>query len=128
MAFSQTLDQTSSGASKPVTQSNTYTGSGQASVDETIADNTTDGVVDIAINVSEIKLLIMLSDQDMTIKTNSSGAPDDTISLLANVPLIWTSDSYYTNKLTVDVTKLYVTNASGSDASLKIEVLVDATP
>lgn len=128
MAFSQTLDQTSSGASKPVSQSNTYTGSGQASVDETIADNTTDGVVDIAINVSEIKLLIMLSDQDMTIKTNSSGAPDDTISLLANVPLIWTSDSYYTNKLTVDVTKLYVTNASGSDASLKIEVLVDATP
>lgn len=128
MAFTQTLDQTVNIGSRSVVENKTYTGTGQASVSESIADSTTDGLVNIAIDVSEIKIIIMSSDQDLTVKTNSSGAPDETISLVAGVPLIWTSDSYYVNLLATDITKLYVTNASGSAAEFKVEVLVDATP
>lgn len=104
---------------------NTYTGSGEAVVDESLAIGT-NTLVNIAVDVSEIESLCIVSNAAMTIKTNSSGAPDDTITLVANVPVIWTTDSLEACPLTVDVTKIYCTQAAL--ATLKIRVLTDATP
>lgn len=54
--------------------------------------------------------------------------PGDFIDLKAGKPYIWHTDSYFTNKLTVDVTALYLTNASGAASSFQLEVVTDPTP
>lgn len=78
-----------------------------------------------SIDVSEVQSILIKSDQDITIKTNSSGSPDDTLAIKAGMPYIWiTGKSYDTLKLTVDVASIYVTNTAA--ANLSIEVLVGA--
>jgi len=80
----------------------------------------------ITIDVSEITVMIMTSDQAVTI-TSQNGS-QAAIVLAAGVPYIWTTSSYFTNKLTHDVTTLSVENASGSTADFKLYVLLDSTP
>ncbi len=93
-----------------------------------VANGATVFEVFCAIDVSALKGLRIVADQALTLKTNSSGAPDDTIVLVADQPLDWYDGSYYTKPLTVDVVKFFVANASGEDADLYIFVLQDPTP
>lgn len=130
MSFSQTVAQSIRVGGQDVAQNNAYSADSQTSVDVAIPIEA-DVLVNFALDVSQIKALFILSDQDLTIETNNAGpdpAPDDTISLVAGVPLVWTHDSYYANLLTTDITALYVTNASAAAARLRIEALHDATP
>lgn len=105
------------------------TAEGEQTIEVPVSDSVADKQVDISIDVSEIKSLFLVSDQDVTIETNSDSAPDDTIALKANIPLIWENVSgYYSNPLTTDVTALFITNASGTDATVTLRVLEDVTP
>ena len=82
---------------------------------------------DIAIDVSQLKSLMLVADVDCTVKTNNSGAPDNTLNLKANKPLVWESQSgYFATPLTVDVTKLFINSAAAG--TLKLRGLVDPTP
>ena len=99
-----------------------------SSLSESIADAATNLPVAFTLDVSATKSFLIVSDQAVTVKTNSSGAPANTLVLVAGVPYIWHSSSYDTFKLTIDVTSLFVTNASGFAATLEIEALVDPTP
>jgi len=81
----------------------------------------------MTIDVSQLKAIYILSDQNITLETNSGSAPADTLNLLANVPYVWHTGSYFTNLLTTDVTASYWTNASGSVANVNIELVVDPT-
>ncbi len=94
----------------------------------TVADSATDFLVTIGIDVSLIKAIIIVSDQDVLMETNSGSTPDDTISLLADNPYIWYTGSYFTNLLATDVTALYFTNSSGAVATVEILVIYDSTP
>lgn len=108
-----------------------YTGDAATTVDPiTIADSETDTLVSATIDISQVKHIFMLSTVDMTIETNSSSAPTDTWVLQANVPYVWNVDLgvYYTNKITADVTAIYLTNASGAAGTFQMEVLYDSTP
>lgn len=98
-------------------------------VDESIPDSTTNGLVAWACDLTQLKSLYMVSDQDIIVYTNDlgSGTPDDTFNLTANEPLVWTENSELANPFSVDVTALYVTNASGSAAAFKIRKLEDPT-
>lgn len=89
-------------------------------------DGTTHAVA--AIDVSQLKSLYISTDQDITIKTNSSGSPDDTISLKANIPLMWSEDCGFTCPLSTDVTGLYFVNASSTNANVQVRALIDSTP
>jgi hypothetical protein len=106
----------------------TYEAESVAAVEVAVADSESDKEIDIAIDYSQITSLWISSDQDVTIETNDGTTPDDTIALKANVPLLWTTDSYFACPLTEDVTALFVTNASGSTATVRVEVLTDPTP
>jgi hypothetical protein len=97
-------------------------------VDESIANGVTNGVVNLTLDISQVTSLVIYSDKALTLKTNNSGAPTDTIVLKAGIPYVWNSDSYDTCKITADVTVLYVTNASGAAAALKFDAVHDATP
>lgn len=98
------------------------------SISQVIADSSTNLEIAWQADVSQIKSIVIASDQAITIKTNSTGAPDNTLNIVAGMPYVWRTGDYNALLLTADVTKLFVTNASGSSATLKIRGNYDPTP
>jgi hypothetical protein len=71
--------------------------------------------------VANVKSFMLLATADMTIKTNSSSSPGNTINLKANLPLNWAaSNGYFANPFTVDVTSLFVS----CTASARLQAVV----
>jgi hypothetical protein len=128
MSFSHTIRQAWTSGARSISNETAYTGDAQSSIEAEIADSETDFLVNFALDVSQIAAIYIVSDQDITVETNDGSSPDDTLSLVAGVPYVWTTDSYDSCLLTVDITALYVTNSSGATATLQIEVVKDDTP
>jgi hypothetical protein len=110
----------------PITQATTLTADLRLTFNMSVPI-ANDQLVALAIDVSQVKAIVILSDQDLLLETNSSSSPAQTLSLKANVPYFW-----YTNKpvamvFSTDITALYITNASASAAAFKMEILVDPT-
>lgn len=113
----------------PFRKSSSYSGSMITGLDETIPAAGATTFTNFDVDVSACVALFMLCDRAITITINDDGTPDATITLVANVPLVWTNDGYFSNPLgNVDVTSIKATLASGADASLRIEVVQDAIP
>lgn len=55
--------------------------------------------------------------------TTPGVAPDTTLAILANVPLVWDSAAYFAQPFNANVSTLYVTNASGVGANLHLRTL-----
>ncbi len=108
----------------------TYTGTGYALIDgETVATASTDTLINISFPYASVKSFFLMSTAAITVETNATDhAGGDTITLVANVPYIWTTDSYNTFKITANVTKFYITNASGATATIYCSVVHDSTP
>jgi len=99
------------GVSVTATQSKT---AGQAiTLDESLSIGT-DALVALTLDISQLKSLYLISTTACTIETNSGSAADDTITLAANVPLVWQDSTYHDNPFSADVTALYVTNAAAT--------------
>ena len=128
MAFSHTVSYSVAASSGTLSRSKSYTGSSQVEVSESVADSETDYDIVVAIDVSAVKSFYIVSDQTVTVETNSGSEADDTLSLVAGVPYVWNTDSYDSFQLGTDVTVLYVTNASGSTANIELRCVMDATP
>jgi len=110
-------------------RSKEYTGTLVTLLDgEQVADAQTDVEIEVTLDFSAVKAFYLVSDQDVTLETNDGTTPDDTFALLAGVPYVWNTDSYDTFLVTVDVTSIFITNASGSAATLYLWALLDATP
>lgn len=110
-----------------VSSGKTYSGSLSESLADVAAANGTTQM-NMAIKVANVKAFAVYSDVAVTLKTNSSGSPADTLAIKAGIPYIWTTDSYDAFKLTTDVTALFFVNAGGTDANVKVTTVVDATP
>ena len=128
MAFTHTVTRTVDTGGGTVSKTNTYSADGRESREITVPDSATDQLVNLSIDVSQIKSLYIVSSKDITLETNSGGTPVDTVNLLADKPLLWQNDSYYTNLFGTDITAFYFTNASGAEATVNIEFVHDATP
>lgn len=113
---------------RTIERSSTYSGGASVDIAETIVTASTDFLINIAIDVSAVKSFYIVSDVAVTVETNSGSAADNTLVLKAGVPYQWDTDSYDTFKLTADVTKIYVTNVSGSTSNLFIKCIQDPTP
>lgn len=124
MAFSYT----GSGRTTSPAQSAEATGSQEQYIEETVANGQTDSAIVFALDVSACKSFFAVSDKAVTLETNSGSAADNTIALAANVPYFWNVNSYDSFLLDTDVTAIYITNASGATATIKIHALTDATP
>lgn len=107
----------------PVTLSN----ESEFVLDAAVADSVTDGLHAMVLDVTQVKSILITSDQAVTLEFNNSTTGVPTIVLVANVPYVWTLNSYDTLILGTDVTALYITNASGSTANVKIRALIDPT-
>jgi hypothetical protein len=106
----------------------TYTSDGEVNESFAVAASTTNYEVDIVIDVSQIKSMVLYSDQAVTIKTNSTGTATDTIVLAAKKQVVWTVDHLESKPLTGDVTKMYITNSNSTAANVVLSCLVDYTP
>ena len=123
-----TLKWVTEGIAPSYVTSKTFTAEGYIELDLAIATATTDGVVALAIDVSQIVALEIVSDQAVTLETNADDATGgDTLVLVANLPYRWCTGFYDTCKLTENVAVLYVTNTSGATANIKIRCLYDPT-
>ena len=79
---------------------------------EAIPENSTDLLVAATIDISQLKAVFIMVDQDMILETNDGSTPDDTFTLKANVPLIWSVDDPLPNPFSEDITALYLTNTT----------------
>lgn len=112
-----------------------YTDTGEAPggfVDSPCVGSGTNGGItqfSIAIDVSQVRGFWIKAAAALTLKTNSSSAPDNTLVLKAGIPYYWSStNSYDTFKLTIDVTTLFIVNASASATTCSCGYVFDATP
>lgn len=100
-------------------------------IDEAIAAGAVHAPLAFVLDVSQCKALVITADQPLTLKTNSSGAPANTITLAADRPFLWTDgmpamrDSAGT--VVVDVTSLFVSNPGAVATTLQIRALIDPT-
>lgn len=126
MSFSHVLTSQVNNDGTVVGSAQTFTGGAEANLDESIPLDQTDLLVAWAIDVSQIQSIIIEASQDMLLETNADDAAGgNAISLLAGVPYVWHTGSYYTNLLAIDVVKLYITNTTAG--TLKIQCVIDPT-
>ena len=98
-----------------------------------VPDPSTNMEVDLGIRSAGLAALYLLATKSVNIFTNapSTGVPDNTLNLMANIPRIWTSSegANLTNPVVAaTVTKIYVTLVGTGDATLEVRALYDATP
>lgn len=90
----------------------------------TVAGSTTNQQEAIAFSDSGLRGIYIKTDQDLTLKTNSSGSPDDTISLKAGIPYVWVYNSGIDLPFSAAVTTTYWTNAGSTAANVYLRRLV----
>lgn len=105
-------------------------GEGENNRELALAGSAANLLVEMNIDISQLALVVFVCTVDATVKTNSSGSPDDTLDLEAGVPLFWVAGAGQALFLTEDVTALYVTNDDAADTAgvLTIRTLFDPTP
>lgn len=101
----------------------TETNAAEWGYDNQIAASTTDWQIDVNLAIAKIKSIVVVADQNMTIKTNSSSTPAQTWNLIANVPLIWDANSVAASPVTVNITALFFTTGANA-TNLKIYVVL----
>jgi hypothetical protein len=110
------------------TLTKTITAEEELAIEITVPVSTTDQQILIAFTMANLKSLFISASGPLTLKTNSTGAPDDTFALDDDSGVDWDNQSLLDNPITANVTTMYVTNASGvNTADLKIYVLLDPT-
>lgn len=129
MSYTMTLHSGGVSGGNDLIQQFEVSGAARMGIEETVADGTTDQQVAFDLDISTIQGIIIVSDQDVTIETNDGTTPDDTLDLTAGVPVQFAaSPSFGSNPFSADTTDLYLTNGSGAEATVQIEVIYDPTP
>jgi hypothetical protein len=106
----------------------TYTSDDEVNTSVAVAASTTNHEVDVVVDVSQIKSMVLYCDQAVTLKTNSTGSPADTIALAAKKEVIWAYDHLEACPLTTDVTKFFITNSNSAVANFVFSALLDLEP
>jgi len=124
-----TLTKQIDGAGMALSRQHQQTASGVVLIDgEQVATATTDGEINFDLDVSACKAFYLVSDQDVTLETNSGSEAANTIALKAGKPYDWYTGDYNAFLLTVDVTSVFITNTSGATATIYCVAGYDATP
>lgn len=123
MTFTIRLQENAIEGNNSITQTQSYTCATVVHMEETCTTGTTDQEHLLALDISQMKVFYMVSDVALTVETNSGSVPQETFTLAANKPVTWREgDSAI---FAGDVTGLYLTNASGSTATLKVMAGLD---
>ena len=126
--FTFTYGQEAVVADKTISASNVYSGSGRESISEDLVKSDDLLLPNFGLDVSTIQAIVILSSQDVAFKTYLVAELKDTINLLAGVPYLWHTGSYFANLLDDDFDNAKVTEAGGLDGTIEIVAITDATP
>jgi hypothetical protein len=127
MAFTHTIARTYNDGISNIGGLETVSNDTVFSFDGALAINGT-RQVDLAFTQANLKSLCLYSDRAVTVKTNSSGSPQDTIALVAGQALVWSlaHDTLTNCPFSDDVTVLFVVVPSGgSAANFKVRAIAD---
>ena len=103
--------------------STTRTFTGGLTYDFAVAGTTANQLLTTAWTAADADAIFISSDITLTIKTNSSGSPAETITITEDVPFFWQRDSGITNPFATNVTALYISPAGAVAGTLKIRVV-----
>jgi hypothetical protein len=95
--------------------------------DFVIGPDLTDQERAIEFAVADVLALYIHSDAAISLQTNDGAAPDDTIALLADKPLVWYEGCGWdlATVFTVDVTSIFFTTGEiADDATVKVRILL----
>ncbi len=108
----------------------TYTAGALTSISDSVT-NAADQLYALTVDVTQITALFIVAAAAMTLEWNDAAGTQGEIILAANVPISWSSadtDDVHPNPfLSVDLTALYITNASGASAQFDLRIIVDPT-
>ena len=122
--FTDTLSITYSGNGKSVSSKlGTYSGVKDAGIATVIPAGSVNFQVVLAFPVANIQAMVIDASANVTIKTNSTSSPGDTINLNANYGIFWGIGGLPARPLSVDVTSLYVSNPGAVDCTFNVRVL-----
>ncbi len=102
-----------------------YSADEDINLSDTVLAGATNKEFDVAVTIANIKSMVLWSDKNLTIKTNSSSTPQETITLTANVQKVYTFDGAAPNFFSGNITKFFCTNAGIADAKLVFRALVN---
>ncbi len=100
-------------------------GNTESNFDGQVAGTTTNHEVDFLLTQATLQSCCIFCDQAITIKTNSSSMPQETITLAAGQNLVWdlVFDGIGKIPFSGNVTKLFITNSGSSAANVSIRAL-----
>lgn len=114
---SHTIIQQVTAAGAIYSAASTVTDNQELDEDVTLAPAATNIEIDVVFTRASVKSLMIQSlGGDLTIKTNSSGAPNDTVVMIAGQIIIWSSVAVIgANPFpTADITKLFLSSTAGT--------------
>ena len=123
MAFTTYVTSTVTQGTFTISNTDSYTTDQVSKIQESVATGTADQEISLAIDISKLKAFSMQASQAMTVKTNSSGSPQETFTLSAGTPVVFVDGD--TAIFAGDVSSLFITNASGSLATFNLVAAVD---
>jgi hypothetical protein len=123
-----TLTSNWSNGSTTLASSVILTGQEELNIGIVIATGVTNQqITPFSFTLAKLQDIYILSDQDLTLKTNSTGSPQETLTIKANQPFAWYVGSGIPAPFAGNVTALYVTTgAIPASANLNIRTLVQS--
>lgn len=112
------------GSEIPLSEQVSITGDAEVNLDIVVNNTVVNQLVPFVLDRSKVQGIFIDPDSNVTVKTNSSGSPTDTLTLLASDPVAWTiNDGLAKCPFTADVTALYVSNSSGKQSNTLLRVV-----
>lgn len=131
MAFTHTiLHSYRDSSATTITGTESVSADTEINYDGSVAGETTNYEVDWGVTRANLKSVGIFCDKAITIKTNDSGSPQETITIAAGQQRIWSlaTDTITLCPFSNNITKLYITNSTAGAASVKVRALCDQTP
>jgi hypothetical protein len=98
------------------------------SVEQTIPIGEENYEIDVMILVAKVRWAFIVLDQNNEVKTNNAQNPDQTVTFWANIPYEYSCQGYVAFLFTTNITKLFITNTTGNELTLRMDLGVDPTP
>lgn len=114
------------GGGGQVTTTTNVVGDEEYNLDTTLAAGAVDQLMSATITVAKIQSIFILAAQNGILKTNSSTAPGNTLTLVGMTPSIYYPGGSMTLQFTVNITAFYLTNSNTTQTNeFKIMILLN---
>ena len=122
MTIKHTLTKSWSGPAGAISKSLPEFGVQEANLDFVLAASTTNQQMNLAFKIALLQSIFISSDQNITMKTNSTTTPGNTITITGGDPFLSTGAA---NPFAADVTTVYFTNAGATAANVSVRCLTN---